>query len=465
MDSRQIAAIDFGTSSTRVLLAEKCDTGINVLGFSKVPSEGVKRGAVVNIQKAYETLLKAVAEVEEQTSVKIDEAMVSLSGPLRKCETLKVETTRRRPDDLISEFEIEELINNVIHAQGEDGAECLNVIPQKYDVDDLLGNDRNSVVGMAGRKVCGYYRVVTGRSSLLRNVNDVMDHAGIKPKSIVLAPIASAFSALNKDEKELGVALLDIGAGTSELIVIKDNIIRHVAIIPFGGSSVSYDIRSTGVSSGNAEIMKVKYGCCVESLVGNNKVIVVPGQAGRQDNEISFKNLSHIIEARMTEIFEAVAYEIGQSGLQGKLPAGVVITGGGCYMERIQELANAVLGCDIRLGSPDIERVHTNKFDESVYSPNSSTVTGLALYFFENSRRIEESAHVESIHTTTAAEPPKDLFGYDEPQPEDNPKGAARKGAEPRKGAAVYIGKKEKKKGAGLKNLFSDIIGSDNNEA
>ncbi|MCI2082459.1 MAG: cell division protein FtsA [Bacteroidales bacterium] len=460
MDSKQIAAIDFGTSATRVLLAEKCDTGINILGFSKVPSEGVKRGAVVNIQKACETLQKAVDEVREQTNVEIDEAMVSISGPLKKCETTMVSTTRAHPDSLITDIEIEELINNVIHSQEEEGSERLNVIPQKYDVDDMLGYSRNGVVGMSGKKISGYYRIVTGKSSLIRNIRDVLAHANIKPTLILLSPIAAACSTLSKDEKELGVTLLDIGAGTTELLVIKDNIIRHAAIIPFAGNSVTYDIRtSTGVSFNNAEIMKVKYGCCVENLVTENKIIVIPGQAGKQDKEISFKNLAHIIEARMTEIFEAVSYEIEQSGLQGKLPGGVVITGGTCYMERIQELANQILGYNIRLASPDLQRIHTNRFDEAVYSPNSSVDTGLALYYFENRKRIEESADIE-VQYISRPSTQTDLFGYTDEK--GNGKDTPRK---VKKESRTRDKKEKNTRKGGFKDLFDDIFKSDDNEA
>ena len=467
MDSNKIAAIDFGTAFTKVLLAEKCENGINILGFSKVKSQGgVKRGDVVNIQKALDSLNAAIDEIQDQCQVRIDEAIVSIDGRLSGCETLKVPKRRDSQSALITEKEIEGLTSEVIHGEVKEGNVILNVIPQKYDVDDMLGYSRNDIVGMSGKSICGFYKVFYGKNSYMRNIKDVLSRAGITSKAILLSPIAAAYSALTNEEKDLGVALLDIGAGTTDLLLIKDNIIRHASVIPFAGNSVTDDIHiCTGAPVNLTEIMKVKYGCCMESTVNENKVIVVKGCAGREDKEITLKNLSHVIEARMTEIFEAVAYEVEQSGLQGKLPGGLVITGGSCYMERIQDLANALLGCNVRLAAPDQLTVHTNKF-EDVYSPSSAVVVGLANYFFDNRSRIEQSIIIENEEE---ALPKKatNLFG-EEIEEEESLKGtAAKKPIVAKKPAPAKRNAAEEKpkEKVTLGTIFNTFFTSDNNEA
>jgi cell division protein FtsA len=461
MDSKQIAAIDFGTAWTRVLLAEESENGINVLGFGKAPSmDSVRRGSVTNIQKAQDALMKAIADVEDQTQVKIDEAMVSIDGRLNACKTVKVENTRRNESELITEAEIESLISNVTQQDVTEGSVILNVIPQKYDVDDMCGYKRKDIAGMSGKKIRGFYKVFYGSSSGNKNINEVLTRAGITPKYIILSPIASAWSALTPEERDLGVALLDIGAGTSDLLVIKDNIIRHAAVIPFGGNSIRDDIHTcTGVPASLSEIMKVKYGCCEENMVNNNKVLVVKGAPGREDKEISIKSLAHIIEARMTEIFEAAAYEIEQSGLQGKLPGGLVITGGTCYMDRIQELANSIMGYGVRLGSPETLYVHTNKY-EDIYSANSSVVTGLALYYFDNRKGIEEGKNIKKtiveVPEKTEQKAPTDLFG----NPEDGTE-PVRKPIQDKKDKQAKMGQKQPKES--LKDFWGTFFTSDDN--
>ena len=466
MDSNKIAAIDFGTAYTKVLLAEKCENGINILGFSKVKSQGVNRGDVVNIQKALDSLNTAIDEIQDQTQVRIDEAIVSIDGRLSGCETVKVTKRRESQSSLITEKEIESLTSEVIHGEVKDGNVILNVIPQKYDVDDMLGYDRNNIVGMSGKNISGFYKVFYGKNSYMRNIKDVLSRAGITAKAILLSPIASAYSALTNDEKDLGVALLDIGAGTTDMLLIKDGIIRHASVIPFGGNSITDDIHlCTGAPVNLTEIMKVKYGCCLESTVNENKVIVVKGCAGREDKEITLKSLSHVIEARMTEIFEAVAYEIEQSGLQGKLPGGLVITGGSCYMERIQDLANTLLGCNVRLAAPDQLTVHTNKFEDA-YSPTSSVVVGLANYFFDNRARIEQSIIIES-EEEAAPKKPTNLFGEEMKEDEDLKSAGTKKPITSKKPAAAKkeVNEDKPKEKITLGNIFSTFFASDNDEA
>lgn len=374
-----IAAIDLGTTKVVCAVGEKTPAGIKIIAHSQAPSKGVMRGEVINIQHVLDSMLPVVSEVENAIGHKINEVFVGIAGQNIRCTTNASQTTRKHPEELITQEEIDAITSDMYGTFVQNGEKVLHVIPQSYNVDDFMGV--TEPVGMIGQQINANFKLFIGKSNSAQFSNNVINRAGLKLRELVLEPLASAKAVLEDDEREVGVAMLDIGGGTSDLLIIQDNIIRHAAVIPFGGNSITEDIRQgCGISLKHAEQLKVMYGSCVSSHAPKQS-IVIPGIGGRESKEIAFSVLAGIIEARMAEIFEAVDYEIERSGFKDALQAGLVITGGSSQMLGICELASMITGLEARVAYPD-QSINSDSVSE-VYSPSQSTVVGLVLNGFE----------------------------------------------------------------------------------
>ncbi|MCK9625301.1 MAG: cell division protein FtsA [Bacteroidales bacterium] len=381
---KYLAAIDLETTKVVTIIGEDSSSGVRIVAYNEAPlkKRGIIRGDVVNIQKVYETLLPTIRGAEEEIDEPIDEVIMGLSGSFIRSETVTSIFKRNNPDTPITKKEIEKITEEQYKTKVGDGEQIIDVVPQNYNIGDVIGVDVNDIEGMSGKEIESTFKIFVGKSISIKKRKEVIEKCKINISQTVLSPIASARAVLTEQEMENGVALIDIGGGKTDIIIIKDNIIVDIAVIPFGGNSITEDIRyGTCVSSKAAEQMKIRYGCCIEEGVPENKKIVIPGVGGSADSEVSLRLLAQIVEARMSEIFDAVAYKIEQSGYLKKIPAGIVITGGSCYMENIIELAKALLNCNVRLAAP--QRTIADGSHESSFNANSSSAVGLILIGFD----------------------------------------------------------------------------------
>ncbi|MBO7306120.1 MAG: cell division protein FtsA, partial [Bacteroidales bacterium] len=376
--SNLVAAIDLGTTKVVCLIGEKTASGVNILAMSQMPSKGVSRGEVVNIKQVMDSMLPTIREVEEKSGQKIHEVYVGIAGQNIRCEQSNDQTIRVNPDELISQKEIDVITEKMYGAFCQGGEEVLHAIPQSYNIDDFMGI--TEPVGMIGKTISSNFKLFIGKKASATFSNHVITRANLKLRELILEPLASAKAILSEEEMEVGVAMVDIGGGTTDLLIIQDGIIRHTAVIPFGGNSITEDIRmGCGISSKQAEALKISQGVCMSSRASEKKNIVISGFNGRENKQISSKLLASIIEARVSEIFEAVDYEIEKSGYKGVLKAGLVITGGTSLLPTIGSLAAMITGLETRLAAPDSA---TGAID--INQTALSTAVGLAIMGLEN---------------------------------------------------------------------------------
>ena len=339
-----------------------------------------------------------------------------------------------------------------IIVQGDE--EVLHVIPQSYNIDNFTGV--TEPVGMPGTQISANFKIFVGKKNSSVYTADVVKRAGLNLRQIILEPMASAKAVLSEEEMELGVAMVDIGGGTTDLLIIQNNIVRHAAVIPFGGKSITSDIKiGCSIAEKNAEQLKIEHGCCYSPLAADKKTIFVNGINGREGREISAKLLSSIIEARVSELFEAVYYEIERSGYKDKLKAGLVLTGGTSKLAHIKELAQVITGLDTSLGAP-------SQVEDSVVEMNDpalSTAVGLVMMGAEDSRKRGYSKVNEyNIENTNTYSEVDINDAVEEEQPElvgvtSTPKERRK---ERKNGPSMFTK---------LKNSFSDIFKEDDNEA
>ena len=431
-----IAAIDLGTTKVVCLVGEKTIYGIKIIAYSQAPSKGVLRGEVVNIQHVLDSMIPVVRNVENAIGEKINEVFVGIAGQNIRCCSSASETTRKNPEELITKEEIDNITKDKYGTFVQSGEKVLHVIPQSYNIDDFMGV--TEPVGMIGKQICANFKLFVGRSNSAQFSQNVISRAGLKLNELILEPLASAQAVLSEEEMEVGVVMVDIGGGTTDLLIVQDNVIRHTAVIPFGGNSITEDIRvGCGISSKHAEQLKIQHGSCYSEYAPANKTIIIPGLGGRESREISFKVLAGIIEARVAEIFEAVDYEIEKSGYKNQLKGGIVLTGGSSQLQNITQLSNLVTGLDTRVAFP--ENSITADSVEEVFKPGMSTAVGLVLKGFQKMEN--EGISIESTlplkHASEKEEEPAEEAPVAEevaPQPEET---------------------KKKKKGFSFKNLIN----------
>ena len=372
-----IVGLDIGTTKIACFVGEKVENGkIVIRGYGKTESTGVKRGMVFNIEETVNAIRRAVDQASEQSNVDIKTVNVGIAGHHIRSVQHRGVLMRDNPNVEITEAEIDKLRQDVFKLGMTPGEEIIDVIPQEYIVDDEMGIRHPK--GMLGSKLEANFHVIIGQVAAARNIITCIKQAGLEMDHMILEPIASAEAVLGEDEKEAGVALVDIGGGTTDIAIFYDNIIYHTAVIPFGGNVITEDIRQgCSIIKKHAEEIKVKFGSAVASENRDDEVVSIPGIRGREPKEISFKTLASIIQARLSEIFDIVNNEIQKVNSEHKLIAGIVLTGGGAMMKHIQQLAAFKTGLDVRIGYPN--EYLANDTAEELASPMYSTGVGLVI--------------------------------------------------------------------------------------
>jgi cell division protein FtsA len=375
---KTISVIDLGTTKIVCLAGTRTPDGYKVIAACEAPSQGIMRGEVINNQSVLNSLRPLLSELEEERAnprmTSWLELQASTSG-VRRPAVQSTEVIKWR----ITQDEVDNMRRNMFNSRVDPGEEVLHVVPQSYHVDEYRSIPNPA--GMCGGCIEANYRLFIGKSVSAQHTRRCIESAGLRLSKLVLEPMASASAVLQDDEKELGVAMVDIGGGTTDLLIYHDNIIRHTAVIPFGGNVITEDIRQgCEVTLRQAEQMKIQYGSCYVDLAPENKSIVISGIGGREPREIPFRFLANIIEARMEEILEAVVYEIRQSGYAEKLPAGIVLTGGGALLTHLPQFIKYKTGYDARIARP--RGIEFDDCDE-VNSVTYSCAVGLLMQGFE----------------------------------------------------------------------------------
>lgn len=390
-----VVGLDIGTTKICVTVGRRSEHGkIEVLGMGKAESAGVTRGVVSNIQKTVQAIILAVEEASAQSNVDVKIVNVGIAGQHIKSLQHRGILTRKELNTEIQRKDIDKLIEDMYKLVMPPGEEIIHVLPQEFTVDNEPGI--KDPIGMAGVRLEANFHIISGHVSAVKNILKCVGNAGLETQELILEPLASSESVLSEEEKEAGVVLVDIGGGTTDLAIFHEGIIRHTAVIPFGGNSVTEDIREgCSVMRNQAELLKTRFGSALAEENKENEIICVPGLRGREPKEISVKNLAYVIQARMEEIIEHVYYEIKSSGYEKKLIAGIVITGGGAQLKHLPQLVEFVTGLDSRIGYPNEHLAKNDVLPKNVYdelkSPMYATGIGLLIKGIQKAELVEES--------------------------------------------------------------------------
>ncbi|MBS9773720.1 MAG: cell division protein FtsA [Tenacibaculum sp.] len=399
MENNKIAVgLDIGTTKIVAMVGRKNEYGkLEILGIGNTKSLGVKRGVVTHIMQTTESIKQAVDEAESISGKKITDVVVGIAGQHIRSLHHSDYITRADVEEIIKIKDIDDLVNQVHKLVMLPGEEIIHVLPQEFKVDSQP--DIKEPIGMYGGRLEANFHVVVGQTASIRNVGRCIKSAGLNLKNITLEPLASAAAVLSQEEKEAGVALIDIGGGTTDLAIFKDGIIRHTAVIPFGGNVITEDIKDgCSIIEKQAELLKIKFGSAWPGENKDTDVVSIPGLRGREPKEITLKNLSKIIHARVQEIIEHVFLEIKNYGCEtqrGKLIAGIVLTGGGAKLKHLRQLVEYITGMDARIGYPNEHLAGDS--DEALSSPDFSTAVGLLLEGLEQQEKEEQDQQVERI--------------------------------------------------------------------
>ena len=351
-NEKHIAAVDIGTTKIVAIIGAVSDDGkVRVMGMGKSASKGVKRGVVLNIEETAAAIQEAIFQAQQESKLTFNEVYVGIAGQHIKSMKNRHSKYIQSADSEITQADIDELINDMHNIALDAGEEIIHVIPQSYTVDNESGVKQP--VGMFGKRLEANFHIVVGEISSAKHIFKCIERAGLKVKKMILEPLASASSVLTGDEKEIGVAMVDIGGGTTDVAIYYDGILRHTAVIPFGGDVITRDIKEgCSILHRQAEKIKVQFGTALGDAAPEDQVVSVPGISGREPKMISIRFLSKIIQARMEEIVDHISYEIDNSGFANKLGAGITITGGGALLKHIRQLVSYKTSLDVNVGYP-----------------------------------------------------------------------------------------------------------------
>ena len=381
METQNIAVgLDIGTTKIVAMIGQRNQYGkLETIGVGKSKSLGVHRGVVNNITQTIQSIQQAVSMAEASSEIKIGGVTVGIAGQHIRSLQHSDYITRDDAEQVINEEDIDRLISQVHKLVMLPGEEIIHVLPQDFKVDGQA--EIKEPIGMYGERLEANFHVVVGQVSSIRNIGRCIQTAGLGLEGITLEPLASAKAVLSHEEKEAGVALIDIGGGTTDLAVFKDGIIRHTAVIPFGGNVITDDIKEgCSIIEKQAELLKIKFGSAWPGENKDNEIVSIPGLRGRDPKEITLKNLSKIIHARVVEIIEQVYVEIknyGHEEPKKKLIAGIVLTGGGSQLNHLKQLVEYITGMDTRVGYPNEHLAGDS--DSDITSPLYATAVGLVL--------------------------------------------------------------------------------------
>ena len=415
--SELVVGLDLGTTKIAAIVGRKNEFGkVEILGVGRAESLGVNRGVVVNIEQTVASIKTAVGIAADKANVDIGEVIVGIAGQHIKSMQHRGMITRHSLDDEVNQKDIDNLIDNMHRLVMSPGEEIIHVIPQEYIIDSESGI--KNPIGHAGIRLEGNFHIITGQVSAVKNIFKCVDRAGLQTVDLHLEPLASADAVLSDEEKEAGVVLVDIGGGTTDVAIFYDGIIRHTAVIPFGGNIITDDIKEgCGIIKTQAEQLKVKFGSALAQENQENEIISIPGLRGRPHKEISVKFLAQIIQARMEEILEFVLFEIKSSGYERKLSAGIVVTGGGSLLKHLPQLVMLTTGMDCRIGTPN---EHLAGNDDELKNPLFATGVGLVMKGIEKYERdskrggnvVKEEVEVEASPAAGKKKEQKKVIGH-----------------------------------------------------
>ena len=403
-----VVGLDIGTTKISLMVGKMNEyKKLEIVAQGKSESYGVSRGIVANIDRTVESIKEAVNQASQHYN--INEVYVGIAGQHIKSLQHRGEIVRDDVENEINISDMKKLKENMFKLITIPGEEVIHVIPQEYTVDgeDGIQDPR----GMAGIKLSANFHVITAQVGAVRNIIRCVEKAGLRTKELILEPFASALATLDEDELREGVALVDIGGGTTDVAIFLDKVIRHTAVIPFGGNVITKDIK-TGLSilEKQAELLKVKFGSAVHSDDHDNVMVSIPGLRGREPKEISVKNLTEIISARMKEIIDLVYHQIKVSGYEDKLMTGIVLTGGGAQLRNLNQLVSFITGMEARVGNPNEHLGKESK--DNVTSPMYSTGTGLVMKGFQGMPSNENSMKNKNKSETSLLKIFKEIKGF-----------------------------------------------------
>ena len=381
-NSKIVVGLDIGTTKICAIVGRKNEFGkLEVLGMGKAESEGVIKGIVVNIDKTVFAIEKAIKEASDMSGIDIGVVNVGIAGQHIRSSIHHNSMLRDSKEGEITIEDVSRLTEDMYRMVVPSGSEIIHVMPQDYTVDYEEGI--KDPVGMSGVRLEADFHVITAQTSAINNINKCVRRGGLEIDDLILEPLASSLAVLSEEEKEAGVCLIDIGGGTTDIAIFYDNIIRHTAVIPFGGNILTTDIQhGLQVMSKQAEQLKTRFGKAIAEEASPNEIVSIPGIRNRTAKEISVKNLSNIIQARMEEIIEMAHAEVISSGFENRLAGGIVITGGGSQLANLKQLVEYMTGMDTRIGYPN-EHLGKGKI-EAVKSPMYATAVGLVLAGFRS---------------------------------------------------------------------------------
>ena len=403
-----VVGLDIGTTKISLMVGKMNEyKKLEIVAQGKSESYGVSRGIVANIDRTVESIKEAINQASQHYN--INEVYVGIAGQHIKSLQHRGEIVRDDVENEINISDMKKLKENMFKLITIPGEEVIHVIPQEYTVDgeDGIQDPR----GMAGIKLSANFHVITAQVGAVRNIIRCVEKAGLRTKELILEPFASALATLDEDELREGVALVDIGGGTTDVAIFLDKVIRHTAVIPFGGNVITKDIK-TGLSilEKQAELLKVKFGSAVHSDDHDNVMVSIPGLRGREPKEISVKNLTEIISARMKEIIDLVYHQIKVSGYEDKLMTGIVLTGGGAQLRNLNQLVSFTTGMEARVGYPNEHLGKESK--DNVTSPMYSTGTGLVMKGFQGMPSNENSMKNKNKSETSLLKIFKEIKGF-----------------------------------------------------
>jgi cell division protein FtsA len=386
-----VVGLDIGTTKIACFVGKKNDHGkIEILSMGKSESLGVMSGVVSNIKQTVESIILAVQETQGRVegNLIIKNINVGIAGQHIKSLQHRGIYTRNNSENEIAQEDINALVKDMHKLVMNPGEEIIDVIPQEYIVDNQHGI--KNPIGMAGVRLEANFHIITGHVSNVQNIRRCVENAGLQIKHFVLEPIASADAVLTQEEKDEGVVLVDIGGGTTDVAIFYEGIIRHTAVIPFGGNVITEDIKEgCKIIRRHAENLKVRFGSAFASESNEHEVVCIPGFRGKDPKEITLRNLAKIIQSRMEDIIELVHYEIENSGFSKKILAGIVVTGGGAQMKHLTQLFEYTTGIDTRIGYPNEHLANPTQLD-NLASPMYSTGIGLVLKGFEKMENLPD---------------------------------------------------------------------------
>lgn len=374
-----IVGLDIGTTKIAAIAGRKNEYGkLEILGFGRANSNGVQHGMVLNIDQTIKAIQSALENCyASNPDLEISEVYVGIAGHHIKSLQTRGDIVRHNTDDEIAQSEIDQLISNQYKTYIPAGDQIIDVIPQEFTVDNF--QNITNPIGYSGVKVGANFHIITGDRNAIRNINRSVERSSLTVKDLVLQPLASAAAVMCEQDLEAGVVIVDIGGGTTDLAVFYEGILKHTAVIPFGGENITNDIKTgLGVLKTQAEQMKVQFGSALADEAQSNAYITIPGLRGMTPKEISVKNLAGIIQARMSEILDFVTYHLKQVGLENKmLNGGIILTGGGSQLKHLIQLAEYITGLDARIGFPN-EHLASGHMEE-LAKPMYATCIGLIL--------------------------------------------------------------------------------------